>query len=122
MGGRNVLVIAIYSHPEYYPPTLNAITFLSGYFDTIYVVHRNITAFDWEYPPNVKLLYSGVLLPVGEAERQSTRNKILAFWSFSNLLVNTIRSSGAKTLLVYDYFPWLSYRLFKYRLPKDLLL
>ncbi|HEY4147657.1 MAG TPA: hypothetical protein VGM41_01945 [Chitinophagaceae bacterium] len=122
MDRKKTLVIAIYSHPEYYPPTLNAITYLSGYFDRIYIVHRNITAFDWEYPANVELLYAGALLPVGQAEQQSTQDKIKSFWQFSRLLSRIIRSSGAKTLLVYDYLPWLAYRLIKPRMPKDLLL
>ena len=122
MSNNNVLVIAIYSHPEYYPPTLNAITYLSRYYDAIYIVHRNITGFDWQYPDNVKLLHIGKLLPVREAEQRSILYKIRSFWSFSRLLVKTIRLQRAKTLLVYDCMPWLFYRLQKHRLPKDLFL
>jgi hypothetical protein len=122
MKKEKVLVVAIYSHPEYYPPTLNAIAYLSKQYDAIYIVHRNINGFDWQYPANVKLLHTGNALPVEEAERQPVQYKIKSFWSYSRLLVKTIRSTGAGTLLVYDYMPWLSYRLFRRLLPRDLLL
>ncbi len=119
--GRN-LVIAIYSHPEYYPPTLNALEFLSKRYDTIYIVHGNITGWDWPFPSNVKLLHSGELIAVREFELRPMHYKVRAFWRFARLLAKTIRSSGTKTLLVYDYLPWLAYRLTRWRLPKDLLL
>jgi len=122
MKSNKALVIAIYSHPEYYPPTLNAIEILASHYSDIYVIHRNITGFDWQYPANVKLIHSGDLLPIREAERKSIIYKVRSFWSFSKLLVKTIRTSGSETLLVYDYMPWLSYTLFKKRLPENLLI
>ena len=56
------IVIAVYSHPEHYPPTLNAIEFLSKEFKHIYVIHRNIEGFNWKYPSNVTLL--STLIPL----------------------------------------------------------
>ena len=50
------LVIALYSHPDYYPPTLNALEYLSEIYSEIVIVHRNITGFNWDYPVNVKLV------------------------------------------------------------------
>ena len=37
----NNLLVCIYSHPDFYPPTLNALNVLSKKFKTINVLHRN---------------------------------------------------------------------------------
>ena len=111
MSEKKVLVIAIYSHPEYLPPTLNAIEYLSEIYEKIYVVHRNVEGFDWQYPSNVKLLYAGALLTVRAAEQKSIIAKIKAFLAFSILLANTYRSNKASALLLYDFMPILSYRI-----------
>lgn len=105
------LVMAVYSHPEYLPPTLNAIEFLSRDFDHIYVVHRNVDGFDWKYPANVILLKSGPGMPVKESEAKPVYTKVLYFLRFAWLLAKTIRRSKARVVLLYDYMPILAYRI-----------
>jgi glycosyltransferase involved in cell wall biosynthesis len=122
MKRNGTLVIGVYSHPEYLPPTLNAIDQLSGTYEHIYVIHRNVFGFDWEYPSNVTLLYSGKQLHAKEAEKKPLINKLIAFFTFSFLLARTFNRKKANTLLLYDYIPVLSYRIMRFLMKKPGLL
>jgi glycosyltransferase involved in cell wall biosynthesis len=114
--------MAVYSHPEHLPPTLNAIEVLSGKYDHIYVVHRSVTGFDWVYPSNVTLLSADTAIPVREAERRSVWKKITEFLRYSFLLAKTIRRHKSRDLLFYDFMPLLSFRLIKWSIPRQQLL
>jgi hypothetical protein len=57
--GKKIFMVAIYSHPEYYPPTLNAIDQLSEIAESIIVVTRNNKFSSWEFPENVELHVTG---------------------------------------------------------------
>jgi hypothetical protein len=107
------LVIAIYSRPEYYPPTLNAIEFLSEKFDNIYVAHRNYIAFPWDYPENVFLSSNGALRTIKEVENSSGLKKIILFLRFTALLFSLVRKHKADTVLIYDSLPVLSFFLIR---------
>lgn len=107
---KKILVIGIYSHPEYYPPTLNALEYLSVIYDHIYVVHRNITGFDWQYPANVTLLCAGTPVHVRKAEALSLRFKLRKFFRFTKLLHKTIRRHRPHTILIYDSMALLGLR------------
>ena len=109
---RKNLIISIYSPPEYYPPTLNAIEYLSGIYEHIYVVFRNYDEeFDWIYPANVHLIQTGKKIHVRKAEAASVWKKIWYFLQYSRLLFKTIRKNPPDTILLYDFFPVLAYRL-----------
>jgi glycosyltransferase involved in cell wall biosynthesis len=119
--GKN-LVMAIYSHPEYYPPTLNAIDQLAPHYDQILVLHRNITGFDWAYPPNVQLIGPEKLMPVRDAERVSTLKKIFWFIQFCGLFVRTIRAYKPQVVVLYDCIPVLCYRMTRFFFRKPMTL
>ncbi|HYC27647.1 MAG TPA: hypothetical protein VEB42_02510, partial [Chitinophagaceae bacterium] len=112
------LVIALYSQPEYYPPTLSALEYLSAEYDNIYFVHRNYITFDWVYPPNVHMIPSGKLVHVRDAEAWGIKRKVKEFIAFTNLLRKTIKQHGAHTLLIYDPMPVLSYRFISKMIKK----
>src|SRR5450432_4446785 len=76
---NRVLVVAIYSHPEYYPPTLSALENLALLYKKIYVLHGNTKGFDWKYPDNVILVGSGTQYEPAEVEAASVRRKIRWF-------------------------------------------
>lgn len=116
------LVVGVYTHPEYLPPTLNALESLSNEFDQIFVVHRNVLGFDWKYPSNVTLLCAGEQLSVREAEQRSVLYKIKAFLKFSFLLCTTFNKSRATALLVYDCMPLLSCWLMRFFMRKPEIL
>ncbi len=104
------LVIAIYNHPEYYPPTLSAIEYLSCRYDKVFLVHRNVQGFDWKYPENVELVAVKKLIPVRAAEQASFTDKVSWFITFTRLFFSTVRKCDADTILIYDCLPLLSLR------------
>lgn len=118
---RNLL-IAIYSHPEYYPPTLNALEYLSEAYDKIILVHRNITGFDWKYPDNVELFSPPGPLPVREAEKAPLSTKIRWFLQFTRIFGSLVKRYQPDTILIYDSMPLLSYRLLSLFIRKPRIL
>jgi glycosyltransferase involved in cell wall biosynthesis len=108
---NRVLVVAIYSHPEYYPPTLSALENLALLYKKIYVLHGNTKGFDWKYPDNVILVGSGTQYEPAEVEAGSVRKKIGWFIHFSRTFYALVTEQKPDTILLYDFMPILSYRL-----------
>ncbi len=108
------MVVAIYSHPEYYPPTLNALDNLAQVYSEIVVVHRNIKGFDWVYPENVKLVSKGEALEVRAAEQASFISKLGWFLNYTWIFFSTVWRYQPHSVLIYDNLPILSFRLFKW--------
>jgi Glycosyl transferases group 1 len=119
---NRVLVIAIYSHPEYYPPALSALENLAPLFKKIYVMHGNTKGFDWKYPDNVILVGSGDSFEPAEILAGSVRRKIAWFTHFSRSFYSLVRDQKPDTILIYDYMPILSYRLFSHLIKKPRIL
>ena len=92
---KNNIVLVTYAHPDYYPPTLNAIETLSGLYDKVYLVHRNLKGLGWEYPANVELIASKKEISEQEAKTAGLPLKILWFLKYTFLLLKTIKQSKA---------------------------
>lgn len=117
------LVIAIYSPPEYYPPTLNAIECLSDEFKNIAIVFRNYSGkFDWEYPHGVRVLPVGKYIDVRKGENSSYARKIFYFLQYTKKLLTTVRKEDPEIIILYDYMPILSIRLIWYFIKKPKIL
>src|SRR5690349_10768917 len=116
------LVVVLFSHPQYYPPTLNALEMLSEHYDTIYVVHRNILGFDWKYPANVQLVGARRSYKVEDLEKSGIHKKISWFLNFTWRLLSIIRKAKPSTVLLYDAMPILSYRLIHRFIPRPKVL
>ena len=112
------LVIAIYFHPEAYPPTLNAIGELSECFDNITIVHRPHLRGSWNYPPNVTAVPSGEYITSMDQETAPLKKKIFFFFQFINLLFKICREKEPLMILVYDSLSLLAYNLIKLFLPR----
>lgn len=102
-----IAVIAIYTHPELYPPTLNAIQRLSPLFDKIYIICNNVLNSNWAYPSNVEVIAIGPLMSIQEFEKQSLFKKIQKFWLFIRTLHKLTKR--AKLVVCYDPIPLLAY-------------
>ena len=123
MSKHKNIVIAIYSPPEYYPPTLNAIEYLADVYDHLYIIHRNYDeAFDWVYPPNVSLISSGKKINVRDAERAGLTKKIIFFLQYTAKVFKLFRKTRPDTILLYDYMPVLSIRILFFFARKPRLL
>jgi glycosyltransferase involved in cell wall biosynthesis len=110
---NRVLVIAIYSHPEYYPPTLSALENLSTLYESIYLLHGNTIGFDWKYPDNVTLVGSGDSFEPDEIQAASVGTKVSWFTSFTRTFYLLVKKHEPDTILLYDVLPILSYRLIR---------
>jgi glycosyltransferase involved in cell wall biosynthesis len=107
---KNLLVV-IYSHPEYYPPTLSALENLSPLYQNIYVLHRNLHGFNWKYPSNVHLIGTKKQYAPREVELAGFMRKIGWYLAFSWKLLKTLKKYKPDTVLIYDYLAILAYRL-----------
>ncbi|WP_293297056.1 hypothetical protein [Pedobacter sp. UBA4863] len=107
------IVSAVYSHPEYYPPTLNALNALAVNADEVYCVHRNVKKTNLTYPENVHLVVSGKFKSIRETEQTSFFWKLLSFFQFISILFKTIKKQKPKWVLLYDPFPFLAYIIIK---------
>jgi glycosyltransferase involved in cell wall biosynthesis len=113
MKTNKTLVVAIYSHPEYYPPTLNALEILSGFYDKIFVLHRNIEGFDWKYPANVQLVAPSSLYSVRVVEKSSFVKKVGWFLLFCYRFLRLLWKTRPDSILLYDSLAVLGYRVVK---------
>lgn len=116
------LLLALYSHPEHYPPTLNAISELSTVYDKIYILYRPFSINRWKYPKNVTLIPSGRTIDVRKQERSLLPIKLFYFFQFTFKLLLLIRKQKPHAVLLYDSFPVLSFNIIKKIIGKPTLL
>ena len=113
MAEQKAIQIAIYNHPEAYPPTLNAIDCLSTKFDSINVTYRPNKETVWVYPKNVRLSY----WKKKESDNPSLPSKISQFFSFCFKLLKSIRSNQPQVVLLYDSIALYAYYLIRRFIP-----
>lgn len=98
---KKKLVVIIYSHPEKYPPTLNAIEILSHHFEKIEVICSNFLESHWQYPSNVKLTSVGSLKKTRNLEKRPMISKFIHWFRFTN----TIKKAQADSQVILAYDP-----------------
>ena len=101
------IVAAIYTHPEYYPPTLNALEELSKSCDKIYVLARNLKINSWIYPRNVELKLSGKYRPMSYIKIASWMWKGLSFVQFTLnffFCCGSISQNGLSVMMPYPCY------------------
>ena len=103
------IVIAIYYHPEAYPPTLNAVSELSKEFDNIYLLYQPHLQDSWNYPENVHLIRRKKQMTVKEQTELNILRKASMFLSFTFSFLKICLKVKPIVILVYDPFPLLSY-------------
>lgn len=109
----NNLVIAIYFHPEAYPPTLNAISELSECFHKVTVIHRPHLKGNWKYPSNVEAIASGKHISSIGQEKAPLLKKMGFFVRFAWLLLMACKREKPAIILVYDYLSLFAYNLIR---------
>ncbi len=112
------VVVAIYLHPDYYPPTINAINCLAEICQELVVITNNNCTDDFFIGNNIKFIKIGKLLNPIEFEKQSTLYKVLFFIKFSVKFFWQSISSKTSLILMYDSIPLFSYYLFQHFLSK----
>lgn len=115
------VLIAIYYHPEAYPPTLNAIGELRKIAEKISILYRPHLPDVWKYPKNVQLMPAGKAMSSRAQEQSSLWIKILLFAQFLNILAKTLFKEKPDIILLYDAIPLLAYRLVRFVFRKKIL-
>ncbi|MDQ3846999.1 MAG: hypothetical protein M3342_23740 [Bacteroidota bacterium] len=105
------VLIAIYSHPEFYPPTLNAIDEISKTAQEIFILSRNIKATEWKYPAQVKIRLSGKFKPVHVVQYESKLWKCLSFIKFTFHFYRLLQKLKPDWVICYDAIPLLAFRI-----------
>lgn len=119
----NILIVAIYNHPELYPPTLNAIQLFSSRYEKIIIICRNnFKGSIWPFPENVKIVFTTPPYNLYEIEAANWVDKLLHFFTFSKSLLNQIKTNSPKTIILYDYLPLFSFYLIRkfIRIPENI--
>lgn len=98
---KKTIGMLIYSNPDYYPPTVNAVHLLSEHFDVV-LIGRNHEPPDCEYPSNVTVHRLGQYTSVREREQASSSAKI---WEYINFVAQARRLLKDVSLIyAYDAF------------------
>ena len=105
------IIAAVYSHPEYYPPTLNAIELLSTKVSEITILFRDVKPTEATYPINVKLVKSGKFKSIRDTEISSYFWKITSFLKYTYTFYQLIRKTNPKWVIVYDAIPLLAFSI-----------
>lgn len=112
------VVVAIYTDPDFYPPTINAILNLAGHFDEVVVVSRNNSKTDFPFPQNVSLRKTGKCISVADAEKKGVGYKIISFTQFVLKLLSNATNRKTSLLIIYDPFPLLAFSLIRKFIPR----
>jgi len=112
MTNKKVLV-STYSHPELYPPTLNAVGSLSKKFDKILLHFNNVAESDWNYPLNVSLFPSRKFIHWRKLMVSPLFKKINFFREFTVQLYQIIKKENPKYLLLYDPMALLAFSILR---------
>lgn len=108
---RRRLVVAIYAHPEGYPPTLNALTQLANAFQDIELLYRPTLEECFAYPGNVRLHPSGERMSATRQMSLPVLQRYGLLLRFARDLAKLINEAPTDFVLVYDPLALLALRL-----------
>lgn len=100
-----IIVASIYHHPEFYPPTLNAILNLATIAEKVIVLTRNQMEDDFPYPPNVIIMKTGKQVDVKTSEKKSVAWKLRSFIQFVWANYKIIKKYKPDWVINYDNIP-----------------
>ena len=109
----NKVIVSIYTHPEFYPPTLNAINSLAEVSEEVIVLTRNVFKGDFPFRKNVRLVTTGRFVQANETEHKSAVWKLWSFINFSMKKFQLIRKEKPALVIVYDPVPLLALFILK---------
>jgi hypothetical protein len=112
-------LVLIYSHPEYYPPTLNALDELATAVDEIEIIYRPFLKNNWDFPKNVILKPSGIHISRKESMQSNFISKTFFHFQFILNVFRSVISKKYNTILVYDHLAMLSLYLVSSFLSKN---
>lgn len=107
MSVKKKIALLIYSNPDHYPPTLNAVTILSRDFDVM-IVSRNYEKCWVRYPQGVRVHRLGKPCTEAQKDQENPAKKILEFVTFIVLSCWYIRKNKCGFIYAYDMHAFLA--------------
>jgi hypothetical protein len=105
------ILVVLYSHPELYPPTLNAVSSLADHYEEVHILYKPHKKDEWEWPGNVHLHPAGKAIATRAFMNSPFRKRMIAHFSFILRFLVLLWKLRPKILLLYDPYPALFYRL-----------
>ena len=113
----NVLALH-FTHPEGYPPTLNAINSIANKVNKLTILSTDTLPTKWNYKENVDL----ILLKAGhdrfEHVNRSKLDKIKTYFCYTSKIFKILRTGKIDLLIIYDDVPFFFYILASFLLRK----
>lgn len=99
---KSKIVVALYAHPENYPPVLNMLGEFSKLYKEVHLVFRPLFPLAWPYAGNVRLHESGAKMTVTEQEQLPIHKKIQLFLTYCQDLRRLIRKEKPEVFIAID--------------------
>jgi hypothetical protein len=99
------VLIAFYSHPEGFPPSLNAIQILAGRMKEVSILYQNRGNDRWKYPDNVVLHKIGRQISFRKIEKASVFRKAYELILYSFNFLRLLYKLKPDIILLYDPIP-----------------
>lgn len=106
----NVLILQ-YTHPEGYPPTLNAINYIAKQADKVTILSTETLATKWKYSPNVNLILLKSYYNNFSQAKHSKLNKIKTYINYTYKIYRILKSESIDLLVIYDNVPFFFYTI-----------
>lgn len=103
------ILSAVYSHPDFFPPTLNALHELEKYHK-VYSLSRNVSK-SKSLSDKIKSYSVGKYMDIRSIEKISTIAKTILFFKFCLKMRRIIVKERIEVVLVYDNIPLFAYWL-----------
>lgn len=110
---KDKILVVLYSHPELFPPTLNAIINLSDYFKQVHVLYLKCKKDEWPFPANVHLHGTGKIISTIDLMRSSLFKRLGYHFRFLNKLFFCLLYKQPQVVLLYDPYPTLFFKIAK---------
>ncbi|HVS95276.1 MAG TPA: hypothetical protein VHE54_02290 [Puia sp.] len=114
---RSKILVVLYSHPELFPPTLNAVINLAERYGEVHLLYRPHKRDEWVWPSNVHLHPSGKEMTIRQFMSGSTGTRMATHARFVRDFLRLVRRLKPETLLLYDAYPALFYRAIRFFVP-----
>lgn len=111
-------LVTIYSHVNFYPPSLNAIDGITGIFKNIDVLVLPFAENGTHHKREINFRESGKNISVRSYEQKGNLYKAYVFVNYSFYFALLLLVRRPKLIVIYDSLALLSYRMVKFLKPK----
>ena len=107
---RKDVLISIFNPAEFYPPTLNAVEYLAGKYDSVVLVTHSIEGDNqWKFPENVEVIFAGQWpVNLGKSGPWKNANR---FIRYALTFRKIFRRNQYNLVLLYEPYAVLAYKL-----------